>query len=153
MNFKKGLAVCSILILGLALIACDSSEKKAKKDRGRLYEQKEFRTFTPDKGGKEAKPSATLGYQSYIEELESSRLRQMNRLDSIHEAYSSADRDQNMGIFRDIFYLKKQGVALKSTIIQIRGLSSYEFNAQRILIKTELEELEKEITKLEKGMN
>ncbi|MGY6743574.1 MAG: hypothetical protein ACXIUQ_12625 [Cecembia sp.] len=152
-KIKHDLAFFSIMMLGLVLFACNSAERRDKRNRRILYEQKEFRTFSPDKSSREVSPSPTLAYQSYIQELERTRQQHMARLDSIQEIKSTESENINMRALQEIFLLKKQGVALKSRILQIRNLTAFEFNAERTAIQSELDALGREIERLIGNLN
>ncbi|WP_291786536.1 hypothetical protein [Cecembia sp.] len=153
MNLKKSLAALFIMTVGLGSIACSSDERKVKDLKDNNPKKTEFRNFSLESANSDPSPVIILDNIPYRDELIHRIQLNEERLYNLQKNYERLSENVDIHFLREIFYLKKENLNLKIRLNTYKGMSSFDFNNVRQSLVKDIEDLEKEINKLESRMS
>jgi hypothetical protein len=149
MNLKKGLFLIFTLTIGLLFFSCYPNEKIIKKENISNNKQKEFRSFNPNKSSKLVKRESFNFLQVYIIEVEKQYQSNKNRIDRLQEGNGTENNQNNMDYMKELYFLKKRNLSLKSQISASKNLKASDLNLLKTTLDFEMAEIDQIIKSME----
>jgi len=149
MNFEKGLSLFLALAIGLLVISCFPKEKIFIKENSTEIKKKEFRSFSPNKSTNLAKIEVFDALQVYINGVEKRYQSNKIKLEKLQEGNVIENDRENLDFQKELYYLNKRNISLKSQIGTSKNLKSSNLNQIRIDLDLEMDQLDKLILAIE----
>jgi hypothetical protein len=149
MNFEKLLSLLLLLVIGLLLFSCLPKEKIFKKESITDKKQKEFRSFSPSKSTNLLKIEPINGLQVYINGVEKRYQSNKSKIEKLQEENVINNTRDNLYFHKELYYLNKKNISLKSQIATSKNLKSSDLNQIRIDLDQEMDQIDKLILAVE----
>lgn len=137
------------LTTGLLLFSCYPNEKIIKKENTLNIKQKEFRSFDPNKSSKLIKRESIDFLQVYIIEVEKRYQSNKTRIDKLQEENVTENNQDNLDYMKELYFLKKRNLSLKSQILASKNLKSSDLNLLKTTLDIEMGEIDQIIQSME----
>jgi hypothetical protein len=149
MNFEKGLSLFLSLLIGLLVISCFPKEKILKKENTPEYKQKEFRSFSPNKSSNLSKIETFDALKVYINGVEKRYQSNKVRIEKLQENNVIENNREHLDFQKELYYLNKKNISLKSQIATSKNLKTSNLNQIRNDLDLEMDQIDKLILAME----
>jgi hypothetical protein len=149
MNFEKWLSLFLALAIGFFVISCFPKEKIFKKENTTESKKKEFRSFSPTKSTNLAKIEVIDALQVYINGVEKRYQSNKVKIEQLQENNVIKDNRENLDFQKELYYLNKRNIFLKSQIATSKNLKSSDLNQIRTDLNLEMDQIDKLILAVE----
>ncbi|MFD2200959.1 hypothetical protein [Shivajiella indica] len=153
MNSIKKISLFLSFSIGLILFGCLPKEKIIQKENDPNINQKEFRSFNKPKTEKLVISNSASSYQAYLNASDKILSSQREKLNVLQSGYESSLKGNNIQVFKEIYYLKKNNLSLKVRLGNLKGLSYSEFTLEKESINLDIAKMDIEIKRLEMALN
>jgi hypothetical protein len=143
MNFEKGLSLFLSLAIGLLVISCFPKEKIFKKENTTESKKKEFRSFSPNKSTDLAKIEVFDALQVYINGVEKRYQSNKVKIEKLQENNVIKNNREDLEFQKELLFLNKRNISLKSQIATSKNLKSSDLNQIRIDLDLEMDQIDK----------